>query len=111
MPFTLKITWKTKKDPLVCPICRALEGYTWILKGGVDPYPTIFVHPVYGTVYDTRPAAEGSQVKEENGHTCRCTLKHEFDLSNMLNNIQQMQNNELSIAANKKQCRIVNDEE
>jgi len=84
MPLTLKLTWRTKKDAEVCPICRELEGYSWTLNAGTDAYPHQFVHPVHGPVYDTRPAAEGSLVKEEKGHQCRCTLKHEFCSSNML---------------------------
>ena len=79
MPLNVKVIWKTQQDSQVCPICKALEGYTWTLKGGADSYPNEFIHPEYGPVYDTRPAAEGSLVKENKGHTCRCALKHEFE--------------------------------
>jgi hypothetical protein len=80
MPLTLRIIWRTQKDPQVCPICKALEDYTWILEVG-DPFPKQLIHPTYGPVYNTRPAADDSLVKEEKGHLCRCTLKYEFDLS------------------------------
>ncbi len=85
MPLTVRTIWKTQKDPHVCPICKALEGYTWVSDAG-DPYPKQLIHPFYGPVYDTRPAAEGSLIKEEKGHICRCTLQHEFDVSNPVPN-------------------------
>src|SRR5665647_2145257 len=80
MHLALSITWTTQKDSQVCPICKALEGYTWILEIGA-PLPKQFIHPVHGPVYDTRPAADESIVTEEKGHICRCTLKYGFDLS------------------------------
>jgi len=85
-------------DALVCPACRELEGHTWILQAGTDPYPNKLVHPIYGHVYDTRPAAEGSLIKEEEGRKCRCTLKHEFHTSEMQTNL-----NDAPKVAGKKQ--------
>ncbi|MCW3999111.1 MAG: hypothetical protein NWE93_02600 [Candidatus Bathyarchaeota archaeon] len=82
MPITLRITWKTQDDSQVCPKCKALEGYTWIVNPG-DPYPKQLIHPLYGPVYDTRPAAEGSLVHEEDGHVCRCMLLHQYDVSDV----------------------------
>jgi hypothetical protein len=81
MPITLRITWKTQNDSQVCPKCKALEGYTWIIKVG-DPYPKQLIHPLYGPVYDMRPAAEGSLIEEE-GQVCRCVLLHQYDVSNV----------------------------
>jgi len=80
MHLTVKIIWRTKKDSQVCPKCRALEGYAWTLKIG-DVYPKKLIHPVYGEVYDNRPAAECSLIKEEKGCICRCTIEHRIDLS------------------------------
>ncbi len=85
MSITLKMIWRTQDDPQVCPICKALEGYTWVLEAG-DPYPKQLTHPIYGTVYDTRPAAEGSLIEEKEGHICRCALLHQFDISSLPNN-------------------------
>ncbi|MGE5188235.1 MAG: hypothetical protein ACM3JE_04335 [Betaproteobacteria bacterium] len=82
MSITLRMIWRTQEDSKVCPVCKALEGYTWTLKAG-EPYPKQLVHPQYGTVYDTRPAAQGSLIKEEHDHNCRCTLIHQFDVSNI----------------------------
>ena len=81
MPLTVRTVWRTQKDPQVCPTCKALEGYTWVLDSG-DAYPKQLIHPVFGPVYDMRPAADGSLVKEGKSHICRCTLEHQFDVSN-----------------------------
>ncbi len=98
MPFNVRITWRTQRDSEVCPTCKALEGYTWVLKGGVDPYPREFIHPIFGPVYDTRPASEGSLVKEEKGHTCRCTLIHQFETSNTDNKKDQTEETKIASA-------------
>ena len=81
MPITIITVWRTQKDSHVCPVCKALDGYTWTFDAG-DPHPKQLTHPVYGLVYDMRPAADGSLVKEEKGHFCRCRLEHQFEVSN-----------------------------
>jgi hypothetical protein len=85
MNLSLKIIWRTQKDQHVCPVCKALEGYTWNVNLG-EPYPKQLIHPLFGAVYDNRPAAECSLVKEERGHVCRCTLEHQFDVSEKTDN-------------------------
>lgn len=80
MPIIVRTVWKTQNDAHVCPICKALEGYSWILSP-LDSFPKQLVHPFYGPVYDMRPAASGSLVKKEEGHMCRCSLKHQFEAS------------------------------
>jgi hypothetical protein len=80
MPIYLKMTWKTQQDAHVCPICKELDGYIWTVEAG-DTCPKKLCHPTYGPVYDIRPVVEGSLVKEEKGHVCRCSIKHEFDIS------------------------------
>ncbi len=81
MPIRFKMTWRTRQDAQVCPVCKALEGYTWTLEVG-DPQPEQLLHPIYGPVYDMRLAAACSTVKEKGGHVCRCSLKYGFDVSN-----------------------------
>jgi hypothetical protein len=81
MTITVKTIWKTQKDGEVCATCKALDGYTWSFDAG-EPYPKQLIHPLYGPVYDLRPAADGSMIKEKKGHRCRCTLEHQFDVSN-----------------------------
>jgi hypothetical protein len=74
-----KIVWRTKKDDAVCAVCKALDGYTWSINIG-EPYPKQLIHPIFGPVFDNRPAADCSMVKEEKGHKCRCSLEHHFDM-------------------------------
>ena len=80
MPLYLNMIWKTQQDAHVCPICKELEGYTWTIQPG-ETCPKKLCHPTYGPVYDTRPEVEGSLVKEEKGHMCRCSIKQEFNIS------------------------------
>ncbi len=80
MPIVLRTVWKTQNDAHVCPVCKALEGYSWTLTP-MDSFPKQLVHPLFGPVYDMRPAARCSLVKEEEGHQCRCMLKHQFEAS------------------------------
>ncbi|MGD6933977.1 MAG: hypothetical protein ACQCN5_07220 [Candidatus Bathyarchaeia archaeon] len=80
MRIIVKTVWRTKKDTEVCPTCKALEGYTWTFDAG-EAYPTHLIHPVFGPVYDMRPASEGSLIEEEKGHQCRCRLEHQLEAS------------------------------
>lgn len=84
---TLKIICHTKKDLLVCPVCRSLEGYTWTFdtrKG--DKLGDVLEHPVHGAVW----AIEGSLIKEEHGK-CRCEIKNEIDLSDTVPRLRKIQ--------------------
>ncbi len=71
----IRTIWRTQKDRRSAQFA-ALEGHSWTLDIG-DPYPKQLIHPVYGPVYDMRPAAKCSLVKEEEGHLCGCTLEHQ----------------------------------
>jgi hypothetical protein len=79
MTIKIKTVWITKKDGEVCAKCKALEGYTWTFDAG-DPYPKKLVHPLYGPVFDLRPAADESLIEEKKGHRCRCKLQHQFEI-------------------------------
>ncbi len=73
-----KIVWRTHKDEQTCPICKALDGYTWSVA--IDqPYPKQFIHPLFGAVFDNRPTRNCSLVKEAKGHSCRCSLEHKIE--------------------------------
>ena len=80
MNVSLKMIWRTQKDRQVCPICRQLDGYTWNVNIG-ESYPKQLIHPLFGPVYDNRPAADCSLVNQENGHICRCSIEHQLDVS------------------------------
>jgi hypothetical protein len=93
MYVSLKIIWRTQKDESVCPVCRELDGYTWSVDIG-EPYPKQLIHPLFGPVYDNRPAAAGSLVNEEKGHMCRCTIERQFDVFPPDNNTNGKSNDE-----------------
>ena len=72
---TVSLTWQTKKDDNVCPICKAIDGYTWYFE---DEIPDTLIHPTYGEVWNT---VLGSLAHEHQLHkgskyglmsTCRC---------------------------------------
>lgn len=46
---SVSITWHTQHDDAVCPICRAIDGYTWTFT---DVVPDSLIHPVYGEVWN-----------------------------------------------------------
>lgn len=80
MPI-LRLTWHCKRDALSCPVCRALDGYSWKFTTEKDKkLPDVLVHPVYGAVWSLK---EDSLIKEENGK-CRCEITREIDLSDMV---------------------------
>jgi hypothetical protein len=73
----------------VCPVCRALHGYTWVFKIKKDTrIPDVLTHPVYGAVWSLK----GSLIKEEY-EKCRCELNRELDLSDILNKTQILRDN------------------
>src|SRR4030042_2560758 len=84
---TLKVTWHTKKDQIVCPICRSLEGYTWTFDTRKnDKVRDVLKHPVHGAVW----GPQGSLIKEEHGK-CRCEIKTEIDWSDAVAKLAKIQ--------------------
>lgn len=79
MPST-SLTWVTKRDDRVCPICVGLSGYTWIFdaKEGV---PDILVHPTFGVVWIV---GIGSQAHGHEPFGCRCKFKLGADFGDLL---------------------------
>jgi hypothetical protein len=85
---TLSITWGTMRDNNVCPVCQALEGYTWTFITGRDSFPTSLTHPVYGEIWNM---FEGSMAHGEvDPSRCRCHLTPEFDLADVLAKVQKL---------------------
>jgi hypothetical protein len=73
----VSLTWHTKKDDNVCPICKAIDGYKWIFTSEV---PDSLIHPVYGEVWNTQMgslAHEHKLGKAKYGifPTCRCHVE------------------------------------
>lgn len=85
MPTTTK-TWHTIGDDHVCPICRALNNYTWVFVTGKDVMTDALWHPIYGIVWSL---AEGSNAHSRgylSGHdnNCRCEIETQYYLEDVL---------------------------
>lgn len=76
---TITVTWVAVDDERTCPVCKALDGYTWTFT---TPEPIIFNHPTYGVVW-TRE--QGSQAHGHHGYNCRCHIEmvNEPDISDI----------------------------
>jgi len=42
MHISLKTIWRTQKDTQVCPVCNALEGYTWTREAATSTLKSLF---------------------------------------------------------------------
>ena len=65
----------------VCKLCKALEGYTKTFETGKDKFPEVLTHPDYGVVWNVKLDA---QTHIHLNDKCRCTLKTEFDISDII---------------------------
>ena len=88
---SIKVTWRTSGDSNVCPICQAINGYTWIFKD--QPMPDTLIHPVYGEVWNS---ALGSLAHEhfsakQGGYPgfCRCHWDTDIDVTDLLKKTQK----------------------
>lgn len=98
---TVTITWRSSQDNSVCPICKALDGYTWTFEGNI---PDSLTHPLYGEVWNT---TLGSLAHDHAGHgskyrsifsNCRCHIEPRFQLTDLKEKIRQLRD-ELQAAA------------
>ena len=78
MPSVI-LTWETMQDDRVCPVCRSLEGYQWILQVGEGQLPNELT---YGSITAWN-ISSGSQAHGHKGN-CRCSLKVDLDLKDIL---------------------------
>jgi hypothetical protein len=79
MSNVASLTWHTKKDGhQICPICLAIDGYTWTFA---DTVPDSLIHPTYGEVWN---AQLGSLAHEHQLHKgskygvfaeCQCSVE------------------------------------
>ena len=84
---TLSLTWVTVHDERVCPICAALEGYTWVFEVGVGQLPSELVHPEFGVVWTV---GLGSEAHGSHEGSCRCGLLYKFDFSDLVARTQHL---------------------
>lgn len=69
-----------------CPICRGIDGYTWIFEVGVDVMTGQLVHPSHGVVWDL---TSGSQAHGHKGN-CRCSLTHEINIQDLIAKVEEI---------------------
>jgi hypothetical protein len=97
---TVTITWHTQNDGHVCPICKAIDGYTWTFENAV---PDSLIHPQYGEVWNTML---GSLAHDHAGYgsryrslfsNCRCRIEPRFQLADLAEKIRVLRD-ELRVA-------------
>jgi hypothetical protein len=74
----IKVTWRTRNDNRVCPICRKLEGYVWEFDSNANTMTNNLVHPEFGVVWTVN---NGSGAHGHKGVACRCDLPYDVDFS------------------------------
>lgn len=84
---SLSITWHAVEDARTCPICKALDGYTWIFEAGKEELGDTLFHPQFGVVWNLML---GSRAHGHERFNCRCHTTHEFDLSDTRAKVQQL---------------------
>ena len=89
---TVSLTWHTQHDDRVCPICKDIEGYTWVF---IDKVPDSLVHPVHGEIWNVVTgslAHEQPQFGKKSGllSSCRCNLTSEIDLKDILAKVKTL---------------------
>lgn len=78
----MTITWVTRDDAKVCPVCRSLHGVTWAFHTDRDPFPSVLHAPGSGkAVWDC--ARDRSLAHGGTGLHCRCRLNIEFDVKDI----------------------------
>lgn len=84
----LILTWRTAHDERVCPICQALEGYTWIFDTSQgDHLGNELVHPQFSVVWNL---SSGSRAHGHVRFNCRCTIIPSFDMSDLRSRIEKI---------------------
>jgi hypothetical protein len=87
MTVILKLTWHSMDDYRTCKICKALNGYEWIIESGKNVFYNTLTHPVYGDVWNVN---EGSRAHGHKSDNCRCHITSEFDLSDLLRKTEKL---------------------
>lgn len=82
---SVSITWVSQGDDRVCPICAAINGYTWTFTD--EPMPNVLVHPRFGAVWDI---AAGSEAHADHKGTCRCHMDHKIEAPDVVERAQKL---------------------
>jgi hypothetical protein len=100
---SVSITWCAVGDDRTCPICKAVDGYTWTFEGEV---PDDLVHPAYGEIWNITIgslAHEHKQFGKKYGllSNCRCHVETKVECQDLIHKLQEKieeLNNEVSEA-------------
>jgi hypothetical protein len=86
----IMVTWHAHVDDRTCPICLALNGYTWGFEVGGDYGTSVatvqgsirsfLVHPEFGVVWEL---SIGSKAHGHQRYNCRCHVTSEVDISDL----------------------------
>jgi hypothetical protein len=85
------ITWHAHVDEKTCPICKALNGFTWRFQAGKDIMTDALFHPVFGIVWSLSQGSNahdhtfGGAYGSGDENNCRCFLDgYKLDLEDVL---------------------------
>jgi hypothetical protein len=83
---SISITWHTVGDDRVCPICRAIDGYTWVFTAGKDIMTDALYHPIYGIVWSMEQGSNAHAHGYLSGrqNNCRCRIEPRLNLEDIL---------------------------
>ena len=79
---SVSITWHTQHDDNVCPICKAIDGYTWNFENEV---PDSLIHPTYGEIWNitTGSLAHEHQLHKGSAYgifaECQCSVEGKIE--------------------------------
>ena len=89
---TLAVTWHAVMDERTCPICTALNGYTWFFDVGKDELDDSLIHSQFGVVWSLTlgSAAHSRGYLTTHGYNCRCNITYKIDLSDVKAKVQAL---------------------
>ena len=100
---SISLTWHAVMDDRTCPICMALDGYTWTFETGADTFGDYLTHPTYGVVWDVH---RGSKAHGHIGANCRCDMSHETDMKDLLTQTKILQEMMVDVLRNYRSMSI-----
>jgi uncharacterized protein with gpF-like domain len=86
---TITVTWNAVMDQRTCPICREINGHTWVFQVSETPMPDSLIHPKHGIVWDK---FVGSKAHGHERFNCRCSIIPHVDVRDIHAKIQVLKN-------------------
>lgn len=79
---SLILTWVTKDDLRVCPICRPIHGHIWRFNAGIDDLPNT-LNTKGQDLWDLSLGRSVAHDKSYARGKCRCKLRVEVDIQDV----------------------------